>query len=326
MRAIVFQRYGSPGEVLRLADIPEPAIADDEVLVGVRASSANAADWHLVRGEPYVARLSFGPRRPRHPVPGCDVAGGVLAVGRGVTLLRPGDEVFGSPFPRFGAFAERVAAREDRLAPTPAGLSFSQAAAVPTAALTALQGLRDHGRVEPGHRVLVIGASGGVGTFAVQIAKWLGAEVTGACSTAKLELVRSLGADHVIDRTAGDVTASGERYDVILQAGGTGSPSDCRRALTRTGTLVAISGDADGRWVGPIGRLVVVRLSAPFVSQRLETFTVRPTREDLQLLAQRIEGGEISPVIDRTFSLAEVPEAIRHLEEGQARGKSVVVV
>jgi NADPH:quinone reductase-like Zn-dependent oxidoreductase len=326
MRAIVYTRYGPPDAVLGLTEVDEPTLAGDEVLVRVRASSVNAADWHLVRGEPYIARLSFGPRRPRFRVPGCDVAGEVVAVGGDVTTLRAGDQVYGTPFPRFGAFAERVAAREDRLAPTPAGLSFSQAAAVPTAALTALQGLRDHGRVEPGHRVLVIGASGGVGTFAVQIAKWLGAEVTGAGSTAKLELVRSLGADHVIDRTASDVTASGERYDVILQAGGTGSPSDCRRALTPTGTLVAISGDADGRWVGPIGRMVVARLSSPLVSQRLETFTVRPNRQDLQLLAQRIEGGEISPVIDRTFSLAEVPEAIRHLEEGQARGKSVVVV
>jgi NADPH:quinone reductase-like Zn-dependent oxidoreductase len=326
MRAILCERYGPPGEVLRLAEVDEPAIAGDEVLVRVRATSVNPADWHLVRGVPHIARLSFGPRRPRSQVPGCDAAGEVVAVGAGVTTLRPGDEVYGSPFPRFGAFAELVAVPADHLERKPANLSFDEAAAIPVAALTALQGLRDHGRVEAGHRVLIIGAGGGVGTFAVQIAKWLGAEVTGACSTAKLELVRSLGADHVIDRTAGDVTASGERYDVILQAGGTGSPSDCRRALTRTGTLVAISGDADGRWVGPIGRLVVVRLSAPFVSQRLETFTVRPTREDLQLLAQRIEGGEISPVIDRTFSLAEVPEAIRHLEEGQARGKSVVVV
>ena len=326
MRAIVFQRYGSPGEVLHLADIPEPAIADDEALVGVRASSANAADWHLVRGEPYIARLSFGPRRPRHPVPGCDVAGEVLAVGRSVTSLRRGDVVFGSAFPRFGAFAERVAAREDHLAPTPAGLSLGQAAAVPTAALTALQGLRDHGRVEPGHRVLVIGASGGVGSFAVQIAKWLGAEVTAAASTPKLDMVRSLGADHVIDRIVLDPTATGERYDVILQAGGTSSPSDCRRALTRAGTLVTISGDAEGRWLGPIGRLVVARLSAPLVSQRLETFTVRPSRQDLRLLAQRIEGGEIRPVIDRTFPLAEVPEAIRRLEEGRVQGKSVIVV
>jgi NADPH:quinone reductase-like Zn-dependent oxidoreductase len=325
MRAVVFERYGSPGEVLRLADVDEPAIAGDQVLVSVRASSVNAADWHLVRGEPYLARLSFGLRRPRHRVPGCDVAGEVVAVGPDVTTLRPGDEVYGSAFPRFGAFAERVGVPEPGLAPKPAGLSFAEAAAVPAAALTALQALRDHGRVQPGHRVLIMGASGGVGTFAVQIAAWLGGEVTAASSAAKLDMVRSLGAAHVIDRTAVDVTATGERYDVILQAGGTVSPPAWRRALTRTGTLVAISGDADGRWVGPLARVAAARLASPFVSQRLTSFTVRPNREDLRLLAQRIEAGGIRPVLERSLSLGEVPEAIRHLEEGRARGKSVVV-
>ncbi len=326
MRAIAFERYGPPGEVLHAAEVEQPAIAPDEALVRVRAASVNAADWHLIRGEPYVARLSFGPRRPRHRVPGCDVAGEVVAVGGSVTALRPGDEVYGSPFPRFGAFAELVPVPEGQLDLKPAGLSFEQAAAVPVAALTALQALRDHGRVEPGRRVMIIGASGGVGTFAVQIAKHLGAEVTGVCSTAKVDLVRSLGADHVIDHTAARVPEPGGRYDLILQAGGTASPSECRRALARDGTLIAISGDAEGRWIGPIARVLAAGLSSPFVSQRLTSFTARPKREDLRLLRELIEAGDVRPVIDGTRSLDEVPEAVRHLEEGRARGKTVIVV
>jgi NADPH:quinone reductase-like Zn-dependent oxidoreductase len=234
--------------------------------------------------------------------------------------------VFGCPFPRFGAFAERAAVPEDRLAPKPANLSFGEAAAVPLAGLTALQGLRDHGRVKRGDKVLIIGASGGVGTYAVQIAKWLGATVTGTSGAGKLGLVRSLGADDAIDHTAVDVTRAGARYDVVLQLGGTTSPADCRRALTRTGTLVTISGQSEGRWVGPLARIAAAQLQSPLVSQRLTSFTVRPHRDDLRLLAQRIEGGEIRPVIDRTSPLAEVPEAIRRLEEGHVRGKSVIVV
>jgi len=327
MKAIACHGYGAPEDVLRFTDVDEPVVTDDEVLVRVRATSVNPADWHLVRGEPYIARLQVGLRRPSFRVPGCDVAGQVEAVGENVTTLQLGDEVYGSPFLRgFGAFAERVCISEKLVAPKPANLSFDHAATVPLAASTALQGLRDHGRIEPGHRVMVIGASGGVGTFAVQIAKSIGAEVTGVCSTRNVDMVRSLGADQVIDYTNEDVTEGGQRYDLVLQAAGTLSPSDCRRMLVPTGTLVQISGDSGGRWIGAVDRLVVARLLSPFVSQRLVSFTVRPNKEDLQALKELVEARKITPVIDRTYSLGEVPEALRYLEEGHARGKVAVTV
>jgi len=327
MKAIIQDKYGPPHELLELTDINEPVVEDDAVLVRVHASSVNPADWHLLRGEPYLARLQLGLRNPKHTVLGCDVAGQVEAVGRNVTTLQPGDEVFGSPFMHgFGAFAERVVVPEDLLAPKPANLSFEQVAAVPLAASTALQGLRDHGRLEPGHDVLIIGASGGVGTFAVQLAKALGAEVTGVCSTTNVDLVRSLGADHVIDYTQDDFTRGEQRYDLILQVAGTSSPSDCRRALTPKGTLVLISGDSDDRWIGPVARIVKALLLSPFVSQRMVNFTVAPNKEDLQALKELIEAGKLTPVIDRTYSLSEAPEAIRYLEEGHARGKVVITV
>jgi len=327
MKAIVHHEYGSPVDVLALEEIDRPVCGDDEVLVRVRAASVNPADWHMVRGVPYIARLSFGLRAPKHRVPGCDVAGPVEAVGRNVTMLQPGNEVFGSPFgDRFGAFAEYACVPGGLLALKPANLSFEHAAAVPLAALTALQALRDHGRIQPGHRVLVIGASGGVGTFAVQIAKSFGAEVTGVCSTRNVDMVRSIGADHVVDYTQADFTERGGRYDLILQLAGTRSPSDCRRALTSTGTLLPISGESDGRWIGPVARIVAALALSPFVSQRMASFTVKPNREDLQLLGRLIEAGTVTPVIDRTYSLSEVPEAIRYLEEGHARGKVVVTV
>jgi NADPH:quinone reductase-like Zn-dependent oxidoreductase len=327
MKAIVQHRYGSPQDVLRLEDIGTPQVKDDEVLVRVRAAAINPADWHLVRGEPYIARLQWGLRTPRNPVPGCDLAGQVEAVGGNVTGLQPGDEVFGSPFMRgFGALAESASIPEDVLAAKPANVSFGDAAAVPVAALTALEGLRDHGQVEPEHKVLIVGASGGVGTFAVQIAKHLGAEVTGVCSTRNVDMVRSLGADHVIDYTQEDFTQGGTRYDFIFQLAGTRSASDCRRALTPKGTLVLSSGESSGRLIGPIGRVVNARALAPFVSQRLLSFTVSPNGEDLQSLKALIEGGEVSPVVDRRYSLAEAPEAIRYLEEGHARGKVVIDV
>ena len=327
MKAIVQDEYGPPGEVLELQDIDVPLVEDDAVLVRVRATSLNPADWHLMRGKPYVARLQFGLRRPKDAVAGCDVAGHVEAVGKNVSAFRPGDEVFGSPFGRgLGTFAERVCVSADLVAVKPANLSFDHAAAVPLAALTALQGLRDHGSVKPGQRVLIIGASGGVGTFAVQIAKCFGAEVTGVCSTRNVDLVRSIGADHVIDYTQEDFLQNGRRYDLILQIAGTHSPSDSRRALTSKGTLLLISGDSDGSWIGPVGRVIKALVLSPFVRQKLTSFVVKPNTEDLQFLSGLVEAGKVTPVIDRTYSLREVPEALGYLEAGRARGKVVITV
>ena len=226
----------------------------------------------------------------------------------------------------FGAFAERVSVSEDLLAPKPTNLSFEQVAAVPLAASTALQGLRDHGRIEPGQRVLIIGASGGVGTFAVQIAKSFDAEVTGVCSTRNVGLVRSLGADRVIDYTREDFARSGQKYDLVFQLAGTRSPSECRRVLTSKGTLVQISGDSDGRWIGPMDRIIKALVLSPFVSQKMASFTVKPNKEDLRFLTELIESGKLTPVIDRTYSLGETSEAIRYLESGHARGKVVILM
>jgi NADPH:quinone reductase-like Zn-dependent oxidoreductase len=327
MKAMVYTRYGPP-DVLESTEVENPTPKDDEVLLKVHAASVNPADWHLLRGEPYIARLQLGLRKPKERVLGCDVAGQVEAVGKNVTMLQPADEVFGSPFMHgFGAFAERVCVSEDLLAPKPATLSFEQAAAVPLAASTALQGLRDHGRIEPGQKVLIIGASGGVGTFAVQIAKSFGAEVSGVCSTRNVDMVRSLGADHVIDYTREDFTRSGhKKYDLIFQLAGTRSPSECRRALTAKGTLVQISGESDGRWIGPVDRIIKALVLSPFVSQKMASFTVKPNKEDLQFLKELIEAGKVTAVIDRTYSLSETPEAIRYLENGHARGKVVITI
>jgi NADPH:quinone reductase-like Zn-dependent oxidoreductase len=299
------------------------------VLVRVQATSVNPADWHYMRGEPRIARVDFGFREPKHTVLGCDVAGRVEAVGRNVGNFQPGDDVFGSTFGHgLAAFAELCAfATEDLVERKPTNVTAEQAAAVPIAAQTALQGLRDHGRVKAGRKVLIIGASGGVGTFAVQIAKSLGAEVTGVCSTRNVDLVRSLGADHVIDYTQDDFAEGGQRYDLIFQLAGTRSPSDCRRALSANGTLVLSSGESEGRWIGPLGRVIKARLLSAFVSQRLISFTVKPNAGDLRALRELIEAGTVAPVIDRTYaSLSEVPDAIRYLEEGHVRGKVVVTV
>ena len=330
MKAVVQDTYDSAA-ALELRDIDRPEIGDDQVLVGVLAASVNSADWHLLRGQPYIARLKLGLRKPKDRVLGCDVAGQVEAVGKNVTMLRPGDEVFGSPFMHgYGAFAECVCVPEDLLAPKPATLSFEQAAAVPLAASTALQGLRDHGRIEPGHKVLIIGASGGVGIFAVQIAKSFDAEVTGVCSTRNVDMVRSLGADHVIDYTREDFTQSGQKYDLIFDLVGDRSLLGCRRALTSKGTLVLIghhrAGESDGRWIGPVGRMIKALVLSAFVSQKMATFTVKPNKKDLQLLKQLVESGKVTPVIDRTYLLSEVPEAIRYLEEGHTQGKVVIRV
>jgi NADPH:quinone reductase-like Zn-dependent oxidoreductase len=319
MKAIVQRRYGAPGAVLTLADVDRPGVGDGEVLVRVRAVSVNPYDWHLMRGSPFLVRLGgYGLRRPRNSVPGIDVAGVVDAVGRDVKRLRPGDEVFGWCE---GALAEYACAAQDHFVPKPANMTFEQAAAVPMAATTALQGLRDVGQVQPGHRVLVIGASGGVGTFAVQIAKALRAEVTGVCSTRNVELVRSLGADHVVDYTREDFVGAGRSYDVILQLAGTRSPSACRRALTTRGTLVLSSGE--GRFSG-LDRVVAATLSSRFVSQRFVTWFATQNTGDLLTLAGLIEAGKVMPVIDRAYPMHQTAEAISHLEEGHARGKVVV--
>jgi NADPH:quinone reductase-like Zn-dependent oxidoreductase len=325
VKAIVHEAYGPPREVLELRDVEEPVAGHDQVLVRVHAASANPADWHFIRGDPWIARTQLGLRRPKVRIPGCDMAGEVEAVGREVTTLRPGDEVFGSAFMRgFGAFGERAPVAAELVAKKPANLSFEQAAAVPLAAMTALQALRDHGRVEPGRTVLIVGASGGVGTFAVQIAKHLGAEVTGVCSAGNVELVRSLGADHVVDYTREDFISSGQRYDVVLQLAGTLSPVRCRRALAPKGTLIVSSGESNGHVIGPVGRALQAAALSPFLGQRLLSFTVSPNAADLRLLAELIGSGRVAPVIDRTCPLAEVPDAISYLEEGHARGKVVI--
>jgi len=322
MKAIVYHQYGSP-DVLQLQDMDKPVVRDDAVLVRIRAAAANPYDWHFMRGEPYFMRLFIGLRTPKANGLGVDFAGQVEAVGKDVTQFHPGDEVFGVCN---GAFAEYLCTPENELALKPTNLTFEQAAAVPLAAVTALQGLRDTGQLQPEQKVLIIGASGGVGTFAVQIAKVFGAHVTGVCSTRNLELVRSLGADHVIDYTQEDFTRSGQKYDLIFQLAGTRSPSHCRRALTSKGRLVLSSGDSDGRWIGPIDRLIKAAALSPFVSQTLSSLNTKRSKKDLPYLTELIEAGKVTPVIDRTHSLGEVPEALRYLEQGHARGKVVITV
>jgi NADPH:quinone reductase-like Zn-dependent oxidoreductase len=321
MKAIVSDSYGSPG-VLELREIDKPVVMDDDVLVRVHAAAVNAADWHIMRGVPYIARMLFGLRKPKERVRGGDVAGHVEAVGKNVQQLRPGDEVFGSCR---GAFAEYVCAGQSRFVLKPTGVTFEQAAAVPGAGCSALQALRDVGRVQPGQGVLINGAAGGVGTFAVQIAKSFGAEVTGVCSTKNLDLVRSLGADQVIDRTVEDFTRSGLRYDLILDIAYR-SLSDCRRALTPGGAVVLIGGSA-GRWIDGFGRVVRARLLSSFVGrQRLVPLLAQIKNEDMVALKELIEAGKVTPVIDRTYPLSETPEAIRYLEAGHVRGKVIITM
>jgi NADPH:quinone reductase-like Zn-dependent oxidoreductase len=318
MNAIVQDTYGSP-DVLELRDIDRPEIGGDDVLVRMRAASVNPQDWHIMRAAPFIVRTSgFGLRTPKKPIRGTDVAGQVEAVGRNVTRFRPGDEVFGWCE---GAFAEYVSVDQSHLVPKPAAVSFEVAGSLGMAGCTAIQGIRDSGAVQPGQEVLVIGAGGGVGTFAVQIAKAFGARVTGVCGTTKMEFVRSLGADHVIDYTHEDFTRSEQRYDVIFQLAGTASPSDCRRALTSKGTLVLSSGE--GKMAG-IDRILRAMVSAPFVRQRMRLLRTKETNEDLVALAELIEAGKLAPVIDKTYPLSEVPDAIRYLEAGHVRGKIVI--
>jgi NADPH:quinone reductase-like Zn-dependent oxidoreductase len=322
LKAITYHRYGSP-DVLDFEEVDEPDANDHEVLIRVRAASVNPRDWHFMRGLPYIMR-PIGLRIPKDGGFGSDVAGQVEAVGKAVTRFRRGDEVFAHVLS--GGFAEYTCVSEDVLGRKPANLTFEQAAAVPLAALTALQGLRDHGQIQAGQKVLIIGASGGVGTFAVQLGKSFGAEVTGLCSTRNLDLVRSIGADHVIDYTKEDFTKSGQKYDLIFQLAGTRSPSDCRRALTSKGKLILSSGESDGRWIGPLDRIIKAVVLSPFVSQRLGPFEAKRSKEDLQVLKELIESGKVSPVIDRTYPLSETAEAVRYLEKGHARGKVVITV
>jgi NADPH:quinone reductase-like Zn-dependent oxidoreductase len=324
MKAMVQDKYGS-AEVLELRDIDNPKIGDDEVLLRVRAAAVNPGDWAIMSGLPYIARPFplYGLRKPKNAVRGTDVAGEVEAVGSSVTRFRLGDEVFGWCH---GSLAEYAAASEDGLALKPANLSFEQAAAVPMAGSVALQALRDHGKVQAGQKVLVNGASGGIGTFAVQIAKSLGADVTGVCSTGNVDLVRSIGADHVIDYRQEDFTRNGERYDFILDNASKLPLSSLRRALTPAGLLVPNGGGFDNRWFASAGRLLKAAVSFRFSSQKLGRFLVAQKAEDLVVLKDLIEAGKVTPVIDRTYPLSETPEAIDYVGRGHARGKVVIAL
>ena len=314
MKAIVYERYGSP-DVLELRDVEKPSVTDDGVLVRVRAASTNPYDWHFMRGKPYFARLMFGLFKPKAHGLGADLAGEVEAVGKDVTRFRPGDAVFGEAA---GAFAEYTCVPEGTLALKPANLSFEQAAAVPMGGVTALQGLRDRGKIRAGQRVLILGASGGVGTFAVQIAKSFGAEVTGVCSTRNVERVRKIGADHVVDYTREDFTRSGARYDLLLDTIGNRSLRECRRVLQPKAVYVHVG--------GRMARVLALPIVSPFVSQTLVQLIAKRNKDDLEILSRLIEAGKITPVIDRTYPLSEVPTAIRYLEGGHARGKVVITV
>ena len=326
MKAIVQDRYGPP-EMLTLTDVDVPVPAPDEVLVRVEAAALNAYDWHVMRGDPRMARLALGPTRPRARIRGRDFAGRVEAVGVDVRQPRPGDSVFGDLGDANGAFAEYVCVPAGLVAPMPVNLTAPQAAALPLAGVTALQGLRDAGRVGPGQRVLVNGASGGVGTLAVQLARALGATVTGVCSTRNVDLVRSLGADHVVDYTREDFT-HGVRHDVLFDLVGNRSLTALRRALTPTGTLVLSGGGVyrGGSLLGPVRLLARGRLLAPFVRQRIVSLTATPGREHLDTLRAHAEAGRLTPVIDRTYPLSEVPRAIGYLEGEHARAKVVITV
>lgn len=322
MRAITYRRYGPPG-VLALEEIEVPAVADDEVLIRVGAASLNPYDWHLMRGKPYFVRAQTGVRRPKQTRLGADVAGTVEAVGSGVTGFRPGDEVFGHAA---GALAEFVAARPKGLARKPAGVSFEEASTAGIAGLTALQGLRDTGGLQDGGRVLIVGASGGVGTFAVQIAAAMGAaSVTGVCSGRNLDLVRSLGADHTVDYTREDFTDTETRYDLILDTVATRSPSAFRRILTPEGAYVAVGSLSMGNWIGPITFLAGVRLAGLFRSQTMRSILATVNGADLAALGDMMAAGSVRPVIDRVVPLEDTASAMAYLEEGHARGKVVVV-
>jgi NADPH:quinone reductase-like Zn-dependent oxidoreductase len=326
MKAVVYTDYGSP-DVLQIRDIKKPVPNDNQILIKVRAASINPLDWHFIEGTPYIMRaMGVGLRKPKDPRLGVDLAGEVEAVGKNVTQFKPGDEVFGA---RDGAFAEYVCARADRaVVLKPANITFEQAASVPIAAITALQGLRDKGKIQPEQKVLINGASGGVGTFAVQIAKSYGAEVTGVCSTRNLDLVRSLGADHVIDYTKEDFTKGKQRYDLILDNVGTQPLSGFRHALQPKGICVMIGGGGpnDGGLIGPLGRPVKALMLSPFISQKMSMFMAELNKKDLMILGGLMQSGKVKPVIDRTYPLSQIAEAIRYLEQGHARGKVIITI
>lgn len=325
MKAIVQDSYGSiPGELLRLAEVPVPTVRDGEVLVRVAAASVDRGTVHVMTGLPFAMRFAgFGVRAPKALNPGRCLAGTVELVGKGVTEFAPGDEVYGTST---GSFAEYAVAKPARLAPKPANLSFEQAAAAPISGVTALQAVRGQARIEPGQKVLVIGASGGVGSFAVQIAKSFGGEVTGVCSTSKMDLVRGLGADHVLDYTKGDFLSGKVAYDVILDTGGNSPLADLRRALTATGTLVLVGGETEGWAMLGMGRQVRALLQSPTTKQNLAMLVSKENSGDLVALTELIESGRVTPAIDRTYPLAEAAEAVRYVQEGRARGKVVIAV
>ena len=325
MKGVVNECYGSP-EVLKLEQLAKPTPADDQLLVKVHAAALNPVDWHSMRGSPYIMRMSSGLGAPKDIRVGVDFAGTVEAVGKNVTRFKPGDDVFGG---RTGAFAQYVCVRADRaVALKPPGVTFEQAASVPIAAVTALQALRDRAQVKPGQKVLINGASGGVGTFAVQIAKSLGAEVTGVCSTRNLDLVRSLGADHVVDYTKEDFTKGAARYDALIDNVGNRGLLDCRRVLAPEGRYVLIGGGGPdaGNWIGPLAGPVKAMLLSRFVSQEMGMYIAKLDAQDLATIGDLIQSQKVTPIIDRRYTLSEVPVAVKYLETGRARGKVIITM
>jgi NADPH:quinone reductase-like Zn-dependent oxidoreductase len=322
MKAIVYYNYGPP-DVLKYEEIEKPTAGDDQVLVKVRAASVNPLDWHFMRGTPYFVRIMTGLRRPKVTRLGVDVAGQVEAVGRNVTQFKPSDEVFGTCR---GAFAEYACTSESALVMKPNNVTLEQAASVPIAAFTALQGLRDKGQIQPGQRVLINGAAGGVGTFAVQIAKSFGAYVTGVCSTRNVDMVRSIGADRVIDYTQEDFTNSGQRYDLIFDSVGNHSLLACKRVLNPKGTYIAVGGPSSRWMIGPLASAITAPVLSRFVDRKFVTFLAKGSKEDLIVMHELMEAGKVTPVIDKRYRLSEVPEAIRYMEEGHARGKVVITL
>lgn len=324
MRAAVAESYGSAGEVMEIKEIEKPIPGDKEVVIRVRAAGVDPSVWHLMTGTPYLVRImGFGLRRPKHTIVGSDLAGVVEAIGAKVSNLEPGDAVFGIGR---GSFAEYACAKANKVAPMPSNLSFEQAAAVAMSGTTALQGLRDVGKIEAGQKVLIIGAGGGVGTFAGQIASAMGAEVTGVCSTAKTDLVRSIGADHVIDYKHEDFVDGDIRYDLILDTAGGRPLAHLRRALTGRGTLVLVGGEGGGRWTGGVDRAFRALVLSPFVAHNLKPMFASERREDLLVLKDLIEAGKVAPVIDRTYPLTETKMAIDYVEQAQAKGKVVITI